>query len=553
MDTKNTKCEDTIQCFFFSFSLENINWNQLCETLNETITALSKGYIWHQDKLKIYQPINNNQNDIPPYLASTTTFGENIEDEWFIIYLIFKLTEIHNDLIVKIEDNDGDFLLIEAADFLPSWANPETTYNRVFIYDNHLHLIPPNIAELKTPMEINKALKLVKDYAEETKASAVIETSIRKRFNSYPNRIKELLHRTSITIPIDLAALLILEPTLISNVVNTYCHHDIIDAKICHNLKLENCVDVTIKFTKFQYAMLLHTKLINGIKQRKKCISTNSRTEIGYKLACGFKIIMSDANNNKSSVEFEKYLNHLTQNGYFKNNIVGSQNYNELLDKAKKYFLDTECSTKSCVNEKISHLMSSKEYIDIKQSLIQKPQDYLGDEDSDNWLNIDSETLDNMLKKSHGKQVESEDLIGPSVVTSGLSNFLSQKSDFEGVEETRTTPIEYDNKIKFDSSEFFESIEKMLNIVTLSISDEESSESGDNEIEDFLVTEKQLEQELKAKICSEQNTNSSDDAVILSNFIKSIKEEGLSGPSSTLLRSIGIDKTEFLDSDDDTD
>lgn len=28
-------------------------------------------------------------------------------------------------------DNDGDFLLIEAANFLQSWANPENTENRV--------------------------------------------------------------------------------------------------------------------------------------------------------------------------------------------------------------------------------------------------------------------------------------------------------------------------------------------------------------------------------------------------------------------------------------
>lgn len=31
----------------------------------------------------------------------------------------------------RIEDNDGDFLLIEAADFLPKWLNPDTSENRV--------------------------------------------------------------------------------------------------------------------------------------------------------------------------------------------------------------------------------------------------------------------------------------------------------------------------------------------------------------------------------------------------------------------------------------
>lgn len=29
------------------------------------------------------------------------------------------------------EDNDGEFLLIEAADYLPKWLNPETSENRV--------------------------------------------------------------------------------------------------------------------------------------------------------------------------------------------------------------------------------------------------------------------------------------------------------------------------------------------------------------------------------------------------------------------------------------
>lgn len=29
-------------------------------------------------------------------------------------------------------DNDGEFLLIEGADYLPAWLEPETAYNRVW-------------------------------------------------------------------------------------------------------------------------------------------------------------------------------------------------------------------------------------------------------------------------------------------------------------------------------------------------------------------------------------------------------------------------------------
>lgn len=31
----------------------------------------------------------------------------------------------------RVEDNDGEFLLIEAADYLPKWLNPDTSENRV--------------------------------------------------------------------------------------------------------------------------------------------------------------------------------------------------------------------------------------------------------------------------------------------------------------------------------------------------------------------------------------------------------------------------------------
>lgn len=33
--------------------------------------------------------------------------------------------------VCRVEDNDGEFLLIEAADYLPKWLNPDSSENRV--------------------------------------------------------------------------------------------------------------------------------------------------------------------------------------------------------------------------------------------------------------------------------------------------------------------------------------------------------------------------------------------------------------------------------------
>lgn len=62
-----------------------------------------------------------------------TFYGENIQDEWFIVELLFHLTKQFKGLIGRVVDSDGEFMLIEAADHLPQWANPDTCMQRVSV------------------------------------------------------------------------------------------------------------------------------------------------------------------------------------------------------------------------------------------------------------------------------------------------------------------------------------------------------------------------------------------------------------------------------------
>jgi len=45
---------------------------------------------------------------------------KNLNIEFLIIYLY-----------ISVKDNDGEFLLIEAANYLPKWLEPENCENRV--------------------------------------------------------------------------------------------------------------------------------------------------------------------------------------------------------------------------------------------------------------------------------------------------------------------------------------------------------------------------------------------------------------------------------------
>lgn len=65
------------------------------------------------------------------FLQGRTSFGDSIEDEWVIVYLLRELTKKYKDLWVRVVDSDGEFLLIEAAAHLPAWLEPEVADNRV--------------------------------------------------------------------------------------------------------------------------------------------------------------------------------------------------------------------------------------------------------------------------------------------------------------------------------------------------------------------------------------------------------------------------------------
>lgn len=69
--------------------------------------------------------------ELPAHIYGITHFEENIQDEWFIVALLFEITKHIPDIIVRTVDADGEFMLIEAAEHLPNWANPETCEQRV--------------------------------------------------------------------------------------------------------------------------------------------------------------------------------------------------------------------------------------------------------------------------------------------------------------------------------------------------------------------------------------------------------------------------------------
>jgi hypothetical protein len=65
------------------------------------------------------------------YLYGLTNYGDSVEDEWLIVYILRELSNRFPQLWIKVVDTDGEFLLVEAANALPRWLTPEIADNRV--------------------------------------------------------------------------------------------------------------------------------------------------------------------------------------------------------------------------------------------------------------------------------------------------------------------------------------------------------------------------------------------------------------------------------------
>lgn len=122
-------------------------------------------------------------------------YGDNVEDEWYLAWVVMEYTRVHTNSIADMEDlDDGQFLLIEAAYHLPKWLEGEISINRVWVHDGLVHIIPPpqtpaQLTYIPLKMTPQKAVEVVLDTAVTTVASRGVQKSVRERVQGYPDKV----------------------------------------------------------------------------------------------------------------------------------------------------------------------------------------------------------------------------------------------------------------------------------------------------------------------------------------------------------------------------
>uniref|UniRef100_A0A6Q2YBR3 Ecdysoneless homolog (Drosophila) n=1 Tax=Esox lucius TaxID=8010 RepID=A0A6Q2YBR3_ESOLU len=461
---RTTVPEDMVQYYLYlvkpnltDTQADELHLQHLVEEILAKFATLLVQYIWQQQPFNLkYHPAKGGD---PAHIGGSTLFGDNIEDEWFIVYLLLQITQAFPELAARVEDNDGEFLLIEAAEYLPKWLNPESSENRVFLHRGELYILPCPSRSSDVGLSkdivpsVTQSLALLSSHTQACLASPKISAALGKRLEGYPEKIQANLHRAHCVLPVGIATVLSQRPDLVASAVSAFYLRDPIDLQACRTFRTfptDTQVLTSVTFTRCLYAQMLQQHFTpdrrSGFTLPARSHPQYRAYELGMKLAHGFEILCSKCRPPSSEPDapitcnpmWKRLLNNLKQNGYFRGELEGSARYRELLTTAENFFkqsvMPIESSGGKSPGEEVLQILQRCAPFNMDE--LRKQEAHLPPEDSDSWLDISAKELERLLEDRGGGEKEGEEEDGYSLVavTQGMKKFISAMSSHEGAE-----------------------------------------------------------------------------------------------------------------------
>jgi hypothetical protein len=322
--------------------------------LSNQLEELSRGYIWHDGPFRL--GISFDYKGVAS-LTGSAKIGECVDDEWFIVYLVLQISKSLPELIISVTDNDGQFMLMEAADHIDDWLGPENADNRVWIKGGLVHIIPyDEPGKLKTGgMKLNSALQCMYGATRTgvTLASEAFQRAIQARTTGvYPAKALADAHTAMCVVPHWLSGLLERHPNIVSRAVAAFCAADkdtlrkactavttsnsisvvtSTEAKLARLTTSTIWVAVPVRFTRALYAQLTFKDNFNPPKKyhsvMRRMAAAQSRKvthafELGCRLACGIDCALYACRGDKqvrsgaSDVVWQEVLTAAKNNNY---------------------------------------------------------------------------------------------------------------------------------------------------------------------------------------------------------------------------------------------
>ncbi|XP_041738739.1 protein ecdysoneless homolog isoform X1 [Coregonus clupeaformis] len=533
--------EDMVQYYLFLVqpNLSDTQADELClqhlvEEILAKVAPLLMQYIWQQQPFNL--KYHTEKGGVPAHIGGSTVFGDSVEDEWFIVYLLLQITQAFPELAARLEDNDGEFLLIEAADYLPKWLNPESSENRVFLHRGELYILPcpSRSSDVGLPRDVvpsvTQALALLSSHTQACLASPKIRTALRKRLEGYPEKIQANLHHAHCFLPAGIATVLAQRPDLVAPAVSAFYLRDPVDLQACRTFQTfsaDTRVLTSVTFTRCLYAQLLQQHFTpdrrSGFTLPARSHPLYRAHKLGMKLAHGFEILCSKCRQPSSVPDapiscnplWKGFLNSLKKNGYFRGELEGSAHYRKLMTSAENFFKQSITPTHSsggrAPGEEVLQLLQSCAPYNLDE--LSKREAHLPPEDSESWLDISAQELECLLEERVGSGVglggskpslskhtqggrsekeanekeeeegeeEEEGSYSLVAVTQGMKNFINAMSSHEGAE----LPWSHSNEpFRFDPDSMASALDRLLGAKDEELDSDDLDDDGDDDDED---------------------------------------------------------------------
>ncbi|KAG9104956.1 hypothetical protein FRC06_005023 [Ceratobasidium sp. 370] len=439
---------------------------------------LPSTFIWHRDPFELNvcylgdKPARNSSENPSPNawtFEGRMRVGDCVDDEWCAVWLLREIS-IKWNLVVRctlnfdmkyafnsthqssVHDSDGEFLLIEAADALPSWITPENAENRVWIYKGQLHLVPlQHVSDPSTRparqakdaldegfsdrdgsepyLNAEDALTIVLDENVPTLADERVQQAAWNRVVKYPAALSQHTHRAKAYVPIDVARALAANPALIQRAVEAFYTRDVIQLRAAQKMtRFPPKPDVltSVSMTRPAYAQLVgqvfHPPKVFGMWQESEGTPERRWRDVGMKIACGFEMMYAESKAGIRSLtgdtsesrqarmdalrrdsDYTTYIQSLVKAGYFGEELPGSQKYKDREQAAADKYVQLR------TNDDATRPPFAAQ---VEAALHASPEPFVPpgnlDDDSTEWLDVDESTFDSMLEQRFNRKATTE-------------------------------------------------------------------------------------------------------------------------------------------------
>ncbi|KAL9152107.1 hypothetical protein ABFS82_11G097500 [Erythranthe guttata] len=453
------------------------------------IAQFTDAYIWQ------HQPFLLSITPSPvPHLSGHLRFGDNLEDEWFVVFLLFEISKTFPNLSIRVWDSDGEFLLIESAFHLPKWLNPDTSENRVFIRRGIIRIVPKSSFQLTPKLEDSLRFLSSRDNDSISRAPDAVQLHLSRKISEYPDRAYRNVHRVRVRVPISVAMVLRHEPCLISLAVEGFYDRDIDSMKYAAKMerflpggKAEEMVEVVVRMSRAMYAQLVQQKFqaprFFPMPERNN-VGKYLEAELGMKIACGFEMMYQvkrkQGEEGKGST-WEAFMESLETSGYFQGLLPGSEEYKRLIKNAEGYYRNSSLHVRA--REVLSvPVRRIDEILALPHSADDFKNQELPPSDDDSWLYGGEDEINAALKdrekemelynlkhqKKNKSKEQEEGVSAPKKnldeydlggIAKSMQAFVEKISSYEGAE----VPEDSDLKdVDFDADQFMKEMEKIM-------------------------------------------------------------------------------------------